>query len=965
MPLLYPVKHVFRNWKLFTALLIGVTLAATFCASIGVKANLSAEQSLDKQISGVITDISFHADLNQSNFDLAYQNITSILGVKNVDTVASFSMPISSSADNYNTSYYMQMASFPNSSRIYDEWENKPFGIIPENYTYILAGSALAQKLHVGDNITTMINFPTPKYWNSSTIYVNLTVAGFAEFTDKGYFLLTNINSGIIYYSGSGVALPPIYGGSSTGYRSDMMIISWENTLKKLWDSALDSSTASITFSVNVDRKNLISPWNIEASINNINEISDNIQNQILANYLAETNVNNMLSNSLYGFQGNFQIMLINFIVVSIPVFFVAWYLGSTVSDVSFNIRRREIGLLSTKGLSSGQIQRMFLTEAVVIGLIGGTLGVVGGLILNQYYAGTVNLNNLFASQMFTPEIAIVTIVFGIILALTSVFWSSKKASRIPAVDALREYIPVENKPRFRFVPWIALILGTYKIVVFVLGLNIQTIVNQWSYSNGTFFLSIFTTPLVIFDSIMTYFGPFLFFWGLTKVLIRDSDRFQRIASKISSVMGDLGSLAAKNVRRNPARLAAIAFLIAFIIGFSVQVTGQIASQQDYIVRNVHQQVGADLTVNIVNASKAQVILDDIVGNVSGIENATIERTMYAPLTGGNNYNQMIIKTIDPDTWESAAYYEQGWFTGASVDQMMKDLKGSNNTIIIDRTLAKQLGKNLYDEVGIDFNSCPRKLRIIGFFGPEPTDINTNSITFSGPDTKYVSTTINAYSRYYSYVPRDLFNMSESSGIYTVESFQTKYLIGLDPSVNGTEVAKQISKVDPTDIISIDSFDQEWQQSTVNNNIATSSSLQILDIQRLGLIFAVLSASVGTALIAIVSLKERSREATLMSVRGLSYRQLVWMFLTESIATITFSVILGIVVGVIIVYGTVASANNILFNSALVTQRLVYPPNIIATIGTYIALIYVSTIGAILVMTSQYVTKLEKMVRAR
>ena len=46
-----------------------------------------------------------------------------------------------------------------------------------------------------------------------------------------------------------------------------------------------------------------------------------------------------------------------------------------------------------------------------------------------------------------------------------------------------------------------------------------------------------------------------------------------------------------------------------------------------------------------------------------------------------------------------------------------------------------------------------------------------------------------------------------------------------------------------------------------------------------------------------------------MSVRGLSYRQLVWMFLTESMATITFSVILGVVVGVIIVYGTIASVN--------------------------------------------------------
>ena len=678
-----------------------------------------------------------------------------------------------------------------------------------------------------------------------------------------------------------------------------------------------------------------------------------------MANYLAHGYVSNMLRDSLYGYQSNFQVMLINFIVVSIPVFFVAWYLGSTVSDVSYNIRRREIGLLSTKGLSSGQIQRMFLTEALVIGVIGGALGVIGGLILNQYYLGTVNLNNLFASQMFSPEIAVVTIVFGVGLALTSVFWSSRKASRIPAVDALRDYMPTENKSRFRILPRIALILGGYKIVVFALGLNIQQLVSQWLYSGGNFFASIIAGPLMFFDGIMTYVGPFLFFWGLTKVVIRDSAKFQQVASKISSVMGDLGALAAKNVRRNPARLAAVAFMIAFIIGFSVQVTGQVASQQDYIVRNVHVQVGADVTVNVVNASKAQVVLDDIVGNVSGIANATIERIMNAPLS--DSYSQMQIRTIDPDTWATSAYYEPGWFTGASINQMMKDLKGSNNTIILDRSIAKQLNLKLYDEVGIDFNSCPRKLRIIGFFGPEPTQNSLPQQVFvgGGGSNNYVNPL------YYSYVPANLFNMSQYSGIYTVESFQTKYLIKLDPGVNGTEVANQIRSVDPTDIFAVDSFDQEMQQSNSFNNLGTFSNLQILDVQSLGLLFAVLSASVGTALIAIVSLKERSREATLMSVRGLSYRQLVWMFLTESMAIITFSVILGVVVGVIIVYGTVASANNSLYTAQLVMQRLIYPPNAIATIGTYIALIYASTIGAILVMTSQYVTKLERMVRAR
>src|SRR3989337_4423957 len=69
--------------------------------------------------------------------------------------------------------------------------------------------------------------------------------------------------------------------------------------------------------------------------------------------------------------------MLFAFIIAALPVFFVAWYLGSTVSDVSFNLRRREIGLLLTKGFSKRQLWAMFLFEAGLIGLLGGLLGIV------------------------------------------------------------------------------------------------------------------------------------------------------------------------------------------------------------------------------------------------------------------------------------------------------------------------------------------------------------------------------------------------------------------------------------------------------------------------------------------------------------------------------------------------------------------------------------------------------------
>ena len=100
-----------------------------------------------------------------------------------------------------------------------------------------------------------------------------------------------------------------------------------------------------------------------------------------------------------------------------------------------------------------------------------------------------------------------------------------------------------------------------------------------------------------------------------------------------------------------------------------------------------------------------------------------------------------------------------------------------------------------------------------------------------------------------------------------------------------------------------------------------------------------------------------------MSVRGLSYRQLVWMFLSENIAVITFSVILGVIVGLIIVYGNITSTYSVA--PELVQRRLVFSTDFIVSIASYIAIIYASTIGSILIMTSQYVTKLERMVRLR
>jgi ABC-type lipoprotein release transport system permease subunit len=906
-----------------------------------------------------MTDMSCQVPQNLTNLPFVNNYIKGVEGVKSVDYYASYYAPVGIPRDNYTSVNYYSFVSFPNNSSIYNEWSNKP-SEIPTNYTYVLAGSDLAKRVSVGDNITTMLTFNTPKYYNQSTYYINLTVAGYAVLTDKGYAIVTGSDN---YYQGQGK------------YRSDILLMSWENTLQPMWKKAADSSTLDLRFLINVDREALISPWNVQASVTKINLIGNNIQNKMLS-YMSYAYVNNALSNSLSGYQSNISSFIAVFFIVSLPIFFVAWYLGSTVSDVSFNIRRREIGLLSTKGLSSGQIQRMFLTEALVIGLMGGILGVVGGLIMNQYYSGGVNLNNLFNSQLYSTDVMVVTVVFGIVLSLLSVFWSSRKASRIPVVEALRNDIGFLGRGYYRRIPPIvALVLGSYKIIVYILAVDVPTAFNSWLYSSGNIYLSLLSIPIQYFDIVMTYIGPFLFLWGIATLVIRDSTKFQTLTSKISSVMGDLGALAAKNVRRNPARLTAIAFVIAMVICLSVQVTGQIASQKDYVYRQVDAQVGADVTVNLANATQGQLVLKELLANVSGIQNATVERILYPQTQTSYGQSQLTVKTIDPTTWTLSAYYEDGWFSGNNVNEIMRLIKADNNTIVISRSLAKQLDKHLFDTIAVDFNSCPRTLKIVGFFGPEPKDNSNSPVLYydsssNGYSSKYGST-ISIYNTDYNsptdcYAPRDLFNVTGAdSEIYKLETYTTNILIKLKPDANGTEVANIIRSLD-LDISSVSSFDEQWRSSNQLQNTSTFSSMQTLDIQSFGVMFVIISASVGTALIALVSLKERNREATLMSVRGLSYRQLVWVFLVESMAIITFAIILGAIVGVIIAYGTITSTISAYsYNLSLVTQRLIYPVDALATIATYAALIYASTIGAIIVMSSQYVTKLEKMVRTR
>jgi putative ABC transport system permease protein len=115
---------------------------------------------------------------------------------------------------------------------------------------------------------------------------------------------------------------------------------------------------------------------------------------------------------------------------------------------------KREIGILKAIGAKNRTVLTLFLTEAVLIGLLGGAIGICLGYGLSDGLASVMSgfvqgqqQSTLFAtperrpltiSPMFTPEWTVIAFVFAIVVCIVFGLYPARKASRLNPVEALR-----------------------------------------------------------------------------------------------------------------------------------------------------------------------------------------------------------------------------------------------------------------------------------------------------------------------------------------------------------------------------------------------------------------------------------------------------------------------------------------------------------------------------------------------
>jgi putative ABC transport system permease protein len=110
---------------------------------------------------------------------------------------------------------------------------------------------------------------------------------------------------------------------------------------------------------------------------------------------------------------------------------------------VSLIERTREIGILKALGMKSRTVLYIFLTESIIIGLIGAIIGVASGWVLANVVAlflgrGGIIGSALTITPILTPEVLLGALVFGVGISVIFALYPAWRASKLKPVEALR-----------------------------------------------------------------------------------------------------------------------------------------------------------------------------------------------------------------------------------------------------------------------------------------------------------------------------------------------------------------------------------------------------------------------------------------------------------------------------------------------------------------------------------------------
>ncbi|MCD0481792.1 ABC transporter permease [Streptacidiphilus sp. ASG 303] len=277
--------------------------------------------------------------------------------------------------------------------------------------------------------------------------------------------------------------------------------------------------------------------------------------------------------------------------------------------------RTREIGLLRAVGGSRAQVNRSVLAEALLLGLLGSTLGLAAGLGLA---VGLVRLIGSLGMHLDASELSVrgyvpaVAYAIGVVVTVLAAWLPARRASRISPMAALRDHGTPAEPSAHRVRAAVGLVLTAA---------GAAALAGAAASHGGAAGGSLLGLGVVLTLVGFVVAGPLLAA-GVVRVL----------GAALPALFGPAGTLAQRNALRNPRRTgataAALMIGLALVTGASVVTSSMVSSASSQIDRSV----GADYVVRSASGALPPQVVRAVTGT-SGLDHVSRQKQVPATVT--------------------------------------------------------------------------------------------------------------------------------------------------------------------------------------------------------------------------------------------------------------------------------------------------------------------------------------------
>ncbi len=534
-------------------------------------------------------------------------------------------------------------------------------------------------------------------------------------------------------------------------------------------------------------------------------------------------------------------LLLVAAVVLFAGAFLIFNTLSMTVSE-----RAREVGLLRAAGTTRSQVMSFVLLQALLLGVAGSVLGVLGGVCLAGLSLSWVQSAGpiaLAAPAISAASIGI-AIVVGLLVTLAAALEPAWRASRIPPVEALRRgpAAGVAGPARLR---WLFLIFGVLGVAALAIwpGSSGGAVGTGGVAAGGSamwgplavyglFFLAVLLVPLLL--------GPLLRVAGIPFRVFRNEER-----------------LARSSLARDPSRTALTAG--ALVVGLAMVVALGTAAENvpkigtAWLAETIP---GSEVLTSIRPVSTTDPIRAELAA-MPGVRSVSPIGLFGVPYQGVRQEAAAIVGR-DYLADGRLVFVSDGGDRTAALTAL--DAGGS---VVLPESLADQGGIHVGDELTFATGPSSARLRVAGIVAHSIPAGSQEAILIGWSDAT------------------DLF------GVAGADFYAVRYASGQESSSRAALDAAAIQYAfEPSSLDRV--------QGAVGD--ALDRIFRLLDALAL---IAVLVAGLGLANTYSMSVLERVREIGVLRATGMSSRQVWGMVVVEAGLLGVFGAIVGAVVGLI------------------------------------------------------------------